>query len=456
MNSDVNSSAAKSPKIAWLGDDFTGAAAVMEVLSFSGIPSILFLDRPTADQLAACEDVEAFGIATLARAQSPDWMNRNLPQLLEFLAEAGADLVHYKICSTLDSSPTTGSIGNVIDLAIDQFGPATVPVVTAAPPIGRYQVFGNLFCASEAAIHRLDRHPTMSRHPVTPMTEADVAQHLARQTRIATRCLDLHDLADPVRANAFLDATGKANICTIDCLDDDHLKAIGKLLWDRRQSSRFVVGSQGIEYALVAHFTNSGVLQKPSLPVGLGHDPRTVVVSGSVSPVTAAQIDWARNNGFATIRLDALKLCTGAPDRNAAETTAVVAAQSSLAKGLCPLILTAEGPDDPHVAQLRQGAADQSTVSAAIGQSLGRILSTLIKAEGLRRVVVSGGDTSGHVCKELGIFALEAAAPTIPGAAICRARSNTDMEGLEIALKGGQMGSHDFFGWVRDGGGARS
>jgi len=26
---------------------------------------------------------------------------------------------------------------------------------------------------------------------------------------------------------------------------------------------------------------------------------------------------------------------------------------------------------------------------------------------------------------------------------------------LEIALKGGQMGSMDFFGWIRDGGGPR-
>ena len=68
----------------------------------------------------------------------------------------------------------------------------------------------------------------------------------------------------------------------------------------------------------------------------------------------------------------------------------------------------------------------------------------------LRRAVVSGGDTSGHASRQLGIHALTALAPTIPGAAIlprpCRG---------ELALKGGQMGSPDYFGWVRDGGGPR-
>ncbi|MGB7206146.1 MAG: nucleotide-binding domain containing protein, partial [Anderseniella sp.] len=62
---------------------------------------------------------------------------------------------------------------------------------------------------------------------------------------------------------------------------------------------------------------------------------------------------------------------------------------------------------------------------------------------------------SGHATRQLGIFALTALAPTIPGAAIFRAHSDGARDGLELALKGGQMGSHDYFGWVRSGGGQR-
>ena len=55
---------------------------------------------------------------------------------------------------------------------------------------------------------------------------------------------------------------------------------------------------------------------------------------------------------------------------------------------------------------------------------------------------------------QLGIHALEALAPTIPGAALCRAHADDPTyTGLQVALKGGQMGSPDYFGWIRDGGG---
>jgi uncharacterized protein YgbK (DUF1537 family) len=167
----------------------------------------------------------------------------------------------------------------------------------------------------------------------------------------------------------------------------------------------------------------------------LGHAAQFAVVSGSVSPISAAQIAHARDQGFAAIRLDVT-----APD----EADALAQAKAALSQGRPPLIYTAEGPSD-------MVAADQ----ARIGQMLGRLLRALIQEAGLRRVAVSGGDTSGRVCTALGIYALEAAAPTIPGAAICRARAEGQMNGLEIALKGAQMGTPDYFSWVQDGGGAR-
>ena len=50
-----------------------------------------------------------------------------------------------------------------------------LPIVVAAPHLRRYVIFGNLFAAagSDPEIFRIDRHPTMSRHPATPMKEAD-------------------------------------------------------------------------------------------------------------------------------------------------------------------------------------------------------------------------------------------------------------------------------------------
>jgi uncharacterized protein YgbK (DUF1537 family) len=123
--------------VAWYGDDFTGAAAVMEVLTFAGIPAMLFLDVPTQDQLARYQDVRAIGVASTARTQSPAWMDRALPPAFAALLALNPELLHYKICSTLDSSPSIGSIGRAIEIAADLIEPQGVPVVVANPPVSK-------------------------------------------------------------------------------------------------------------------------------------------------------------------------------------------------------------------------------------------------------------------------------------------------------------------------------
>jgi len=168
----------------------------MEVLTFAGLPSVLFLDLPSAAQLAQFPGLQGIGVASTARAQDPSWMNETLPKAFKHLGDLAPQLLHYKVCSTLDSSPETGSIGRAIEIGSDFFGSQTVPVLIAAPQMRRYQAFGHLFAGVGDQVARLDRHPVMSRHPVTPMTESDVALHISRQSnRIAPSHLSLEALA---------------------------------------------------------------------------------------------------------------------------------------------------------------------------------------------------------------------------------------------------------------------
>ncbi|PUB18957.1 four-carbon acid sugar kinase family protein [Yoonia sediminilitoris] len=441
------------PLLAWLGDDFTGAAAVMEVLAFAGLPAVLFLKPPSPDRLAAFPGMRGIGVASMARTRSPAWMDENLPDIFALLADTGAEFVQYKICSTLDSAPHIGSVGRAMDIGAARFGPAAIPILVAAPKMRRYQAFGQLFAGTDAGVFRLDRHPVMARHPVTPMTEADVARHLQAQTDMPVTCLDIEALADPVRADVSLVA---GHGVTIDQMTPADVAAAGRLLWDHRETHRFVVGSQGIAYALVAHLRHLGILPAEIPVAGIAGANRMAVVSGSVSSTTQNQIDWARGNGFACIPFDAVSLCGDGPDAADAQAMAIKTGLCAIEQGQVPLIYTASGPDDPAVARLRAAAGDAlSAVNDRIGQALGRIMSAIVQQGQLDRVVVSGGDTSGHVCQALGIDALSAVAPTIPGAAICRAHGTGPINGLTVALKGGQMGSHDYFGWVQAGGGTR-
>lgn len=447
----------EGPLVAWYGDDFTGAAAVMEALAFSGVPAALFLDAPTPERLARFPGLRAIGLASTARTWAPERMARELPAAFAALRALNPAILHYKVCSTLDSAPEIGSIGKAMEIGADLCGASLVPVLIAAPQMRRYQCFGHLFAGAGAGVFRLDRHPVMSRHPVTPMNEADVALHIARQSeRIDAGCVTLEELAEAdLRRPARSD--GRIEALTLDSVDAASEAGAGRLIWEARDSAPFVVGSQGVEYALVRHWRAKGWLAESPKPGGIGRAPRTIVVSGSVSPVTAAQIAWSGRNGFALIPFDAAAAAFGGAALEAEIARARAAALVAIGEGRDPLIHTAAGPDDSTVARFRDACAraggDAAAINRQIGESLGDLLAALLAEAGPARVIVSGGDTSGFATGRLGLFALTALAPTIPGAAIFRAHAEGATDGLEIALKGGQMGAEDYFGEVRNGGG---
>jgi len=83
---------------------------------------------------------------------------------------------------------------------------------------------------------------------------------------------------------------------------------------------------------------------------------------------------------------------------------------------------------------------------------LGDRLHSLLLRSGVRRVLIAGGDTSTHAVKQLGLKALTFAAPLTPGAPLCKGHAHgSPLDGLELVLKGGQIGPEDFFAQVRDG-----
>jgi 3-oxoisoapionate kinase len=446
------------PLVAFYGDDFTGASASMEVTAFAGLETVLFLSPPTPERLRVFANVRVIGIAGVARAQSPHWMDENLPAIISLLCATGAPVVHYKVCSTFDSAPHIGSIGRAIEIGSKRLGGWT-PMIVADPGMGRYQACGNLFAAAHGQIYRLDRHPVMSRHPVTPMDEADLGRHLARQTNQKIGLVDFVAIkrgeADSRLAHEL--AAG-AQVISIDVLDRETLVEAGRLVWEsgRSVNSIFGVGSQGFEAALVSYWQHSGLVPQPKSTFQAQAVDRIACVSGSVSPVTATQIAYARDHGFSTIALDAARLVDPVEwDREIGR--AVDAALGELGAGRDALVYSAAGPDDPAVASLKTAIASSGvspeSVNERIGAGLGTILDRILLKSGLARAVISGGDTSGRAASMLGIDALTAIAPLAPGSPLCRAHAaRADRNGLEIALKGGQVGAPDFFIAAKRGG----
>jgi uncharacterized protein YgbK (DUF1537 family) len=184
-----------------------------------------------------------------------------------------------------------------------------------------------------------------------------------------------------------------------------------------------------------------------------------VVVSGSLSATTAEQIAWSRRNGFAFIRFDPSAACGENKILSDEKSRVIAASLTAIVFRTDPLIFTAEGPDDVSVAQFNRAVETSGETLAEVnkrfGQALGDGLERVLTQSDIWRAVISGGDTSGYATQQLGILALSARAPTIPGASLFLAHADGPMDRLELALKGGQMGSPDCFGWIRDGGKAR-
>ncbi|MBL28895.1 MAG: Hrp-dependent type III effector protein, partial [Rhodospirillaceae bacterium] len=223
--------------LAFYGDDFTGSTDSMEALARSGLRTVLFFELPSPELLETrFPDLRCLGVAGTSRAMAPAEMDAELAPVLRALWETKAPILHYKVCSTFDSAPEVGSIGHVVDMARAMLTGETISVLAGAPPLRRYTVFGNHFAAAGDRIYRLDRHPTMSCHPVTPMAEADLRVHLAHQTGARIALMDLNDLDGApaqVGARHAERLRDRPDLLLYDVLDDARLRTAGRLIWEQ-------------------------------------------------------------------------------------------------------------------------------------------------------------------------------------------------------------------------------
>jgi len=437
----MNATARAALRYAWYGDDFTGSTDVLDALGCAQVPGVLFLRHPKPHELTQFAHCSAVGLAGESRSRDPEWMTEHLPAALGFLRSLRPDVCHYKVCSTFDSAPHVGSIGRALEIGQDLFGTRTVPIVAAAPHLGRFLLFGNLIAAAHGEVFRIDRHPVMSCHPVTPMDEADLRLHLAHQTSRSIALLDLVELRTHTAAQLWSRRVATDSCALLlDGLDESDLLRTGRLLAVLpRDGPLFAIGSAGLTYALLAQWREVGAIGPVTETPSLQPVDRVLAVSGSCSPVTDRQIRRAEASGFVLVGINPRSLASDG-ERTFAQARSVAA--TALRGGNSVLVSTSRGSQDSLPAELAQ----------RLSIDLGRLLDDLIRETGVRRIAIAGGDTSSHAMQQLDIFALTWLAPLSPGAPLCRAHSaDTALDGIELTLKGGQAGSEDFFEKLRAG-----
>jgi 3-oxoisoapionate kinase len=233
-------------------------------------------------------------------------MREHLAPALAALAALGAPVLHYKVCSTFDSSPAIGSIGCAIDLGVPLMRGRWSPLLVGAPRLGRYQPSATCSPWSRAATGSTATRrwrAIRSRR----WTSRTCGLHLARQTARRIELVDFTQLkagqgaaGDGCGAGRRRRAGGAARRA-----GRRHAARRRRLVWERARRGRLLRLVVGLSYALAAHWQASG--WSPAQPRCRGRGPVDVHRRGQrqLFAGTAAQIAWARAHGFAVVRLDA-------------------------------------------------------------------------------------------------------------------------------------------------------
>jgi uncharacterized protein YgbK (DUF1537 family) len=426
------------PKLAFYGDDFTGASDTVATLAQAGLRAILFCGVPTPEQFRRAGTLDAFGIAGAARSMPPDAMRTELRTVGPFLSASGAPVLHYKCCSTFDSAPQVGSIGVAVE-TLRAFAPEQpVLIVGGQPSLGRYCLFGELFAVARpgGVVYRIDRHPTMSRHPVTPMQEADLRIHLGRQglgniTLVDVRAYEqsVEHLEGTLAGNDGADPS-EASTILFDVAADVQLAGVGGVIWTRAQRAPLlVVGASSVAQALIDHWrlprrARDGHVAPARGPV--------LVLAGSLSPVTARQIATA--SAYTHVML--------APDRLVASNEYGAEQATQIAT-----LLQSGRHVIAHTTPVGQESSPLTLEAASrLAPACGLLLRAVLEQVQVSRVGIAGGDTSSHAVQALAAWGLEWLGQIDAGVPLLGVHADDRrVDGLELMLKGGQMGGDDLF-----------
>jgi 3-dehydrotetronate 4-kinase len=406
-----------------IADDFTGATDVACLIARSGARVSLRLGvPPQVPQATAPFEIIALKIRT---APVADAVTESLAAL-DWLKRVGAQRFFWKYCSTFDSTPQ-GNIGPVAEALMNNLGAEQTIYCPAFPENGRAIFMGNLFVGETP----LAESP-MKDHPLTPMRDSNLMRLLAPQVTKPVGLINrlvVAKGADAVAAQLTqLKARGISHV-VVDAVANEDLSVIA----DATSGITLLTGGSALAMPLPAvwqkqkHLTLDSQAKRMAAPQG-----RSIILSGSCSAMTNAQVARYIKSGQPSLRVDPLDVA-----ERGSKPILDWLAQTPLDS--VPLIYATAASDDVRAVQAKLGAERAgSLIENALSE-------TAIAARdlGFRRFVIAGGETSGAVSKALGIAQLDIGKEIAPGVPWCFAKSEN--ESIAITLKSGNFGAETFF-----------
>lgn len=257
------------PKLLIIADDYTGALDTGVQLSKHGISARVYsgIDAVFSDEQAAVVNTSSRHLTSDAAKSA----------VFEIAARAKREGVEYFYKKT--DSALRGNLGAELDGLLEAAGSERLCFIPAYPALGR---------VTKNGIHYIDgvrvSDSVLGNDPFTPVSESDIIKLLKGQCGYD---VTLKTPGFPISGRGIL---------VYDSGTEEDLKRVAQTIL--RYGEKVLAGCAGFAAQLpfIIDFDKSP-LKSPKPRRGL------LVVTGSVNPVTLAQLDFAENRGFSSITL---------------------------------------------------------------------------------------------------------------------------------------------------------
>ena len=400
----------KKLKVGVIADDFTGASDAASFLVKSGLKTLMS-DGPYD---ASFEDIEAHVIALKSRSVPKDEAISLVDSALASLNKRGYEKIYFKYCSTFDSTKD-GNIGPVLDHLLEELDRPYALICPSLPINGRTLKDGILYVNGTP----LAESP-MKDHPLNPMWDSYIPSLLSPQSKYPCLIIRREDILSQRYKEMVEEFQTKYPHFYIvpDYETDDDGRLIAKAFDD----VKILSGGSGL-----LEFLNSE--EKATELEDRSFLGQSIILCGSCSKMTKAQVHDYIDRGKKAIAIDAFKLL-----------------EHDMAKEIFDKIVSFNEPTliysdgiDKDMDDLRKDV-DFSRASKAMEDLLAKI-SVMAYDSGYKNIIVAGGETSGAVMKALDLKGFIIGKSIDPGVPELYP-IDTD---IRLVLKSGNFGSVDFF-----------
>lgn len=418
-------------RIGVVADDITGANDIGVMLAKNGLrAAVLSLEH--GPQESDFTGVDALIINTGSRLDSADVAADKSRRATEFLLRCGCGLIHTKTCSVF-----RGNIGASFDAVQDVLGVACSMVVAGFPRNGRTTVDGTHFVNGVPVGESAFAHD-----PVTPIHHSRLAELIGRQSVRPCREFTWQWYEqDEAAQRAHLEELKRdAAYVIFDVRDQGDLRRVAQLIRDERN----ICGASAICEELPGAWGCQG--EPCCLSVGETDALGVMILAGSLTPQTAAQIDHLRARGIDSVTLDPVALLTDdARAQAVAEASAKAAAIMQAGRDV--LVLAAQETVGVREAS-RVLDVDRVEAGRRISLAFEGIAATVRGLTGASRWVVAGGETSDAVSRGLGVRVMHIWQEIEAGVPVLTAP--VDGGEMRLVLKSGSFGSEAFLAKAAD------